>query len=200
MTNQELELIKEEYRRLSQEIGGTLTHRHQIIQFGLVFVGVLVTFALESNDPVSAPVILTIMIPAACFMVLSLWLSELTRTRRASWYLYGLERRVNNELKYRALRWEEDIRKQGLFTFHYYTTTHFFVIVAVLATAYGTWQWIVIPAIIRVVWLFLFVVLTTFIIRVILRRLQKYDIPDKSWPEEIPDKPLKAHRKFKRLA
>jgi hypothetical protein len=77
MTNQELEFIKEEYRRLSQEIDSALTHRLQIIQFGLAFVGILVGYALESNDPI----VLTFMIPAACFMIFRSKKSKLVSVR-----------------------------------------------------------------------------------------------------------------------
>jgi hypothetical protein len=198
MTKNELELIKEEYRRLAEEISGTFTHRIQIIEFGLAFVGILIGYALkviEDNSTVAAGVVLVFMIPAACFMILSLWLSEVRRTRRASWYMFGLERRVNNELKVRALRWEEDIRGKGfnplaVFRFHYYTTAYFFVIVAVFATIYGMLQWQDMPSYIRVGWPLLYGIGITFIVSNILNRLRKYDFPDKSWPETLSNKPI----------
>jgi len=202
MTNQELELIKEEYRRLSQEINGALTHRLQIIQFGLAFVGILVGFALESNDPTAAEIVLAFMIPAACFMVLYLWLSEVRRARRASWYLFGLERRVNNELQLRALRWEEDIREQGfnplgVFRFHYYTTASFFVFIAVFAATYGMWKWSDMPILLRIGWPLVFGVFIISAIGYILNHLPKYDFPDKSWPEKVRDKPVNIKKKNK---
>ena len=99
----ELELIKEEYKRLSQEISGTFNHRLQIIQFGLAFVGIMIGLALESKEPITALMLLSIAILFACSMILSLWYSEVRRTRRASWYMFGLERRVKNKLGHRVL-------------------------------------------------------------------------------------------------
>lgn len=203
MTNEELELIKEEYKRLSQEIDGSLTHRLQIIQFGLAFVGILVGFALESTDPISAEIVLTFMIPAACFMVLYLWLSEVRRTRRASWYMFGLERRVNNQLQLRVLRWEEDIREQGfnplgVFRFHYYTTASFFMFIAIFAATYGMWKWNNILILIRIGWPLVFGVFIISAVGYILYHLPKYDFPDKSWPEKMPDEPVKTKKKYKR--
>lgn len=205
MTNQELELIKEEYRRLSKEIENTLTNRLQIIQFGLAFVGILVSYALGTSDSSSSTVVLSFMIPSACFMILSLWLSEVRRTRRASWYMFGLERRVNSELKIRALRWEEDIRGQGfnplaVFRLHYYTTAYFFIIIAIFATVYGMWKWIDMPIFLRVGWPLAFGIGIFFIVSYILYQLRKYDFPDKNWPKMVPDQPVKMLRKNKRTS
>jgi hypothetical protein len=98
MTSEELELIKEEYKRLSQEINSALSHRIQIVQFGLTFTGVLVGFALQYTDPLSSGLVWALMITIACLMILYLWLSGVGRARRASWYMFGLERRVNHKL------------------------------------------------------------------------------------------------------
>ena len=138
------------------------------------------------------------MIPAACSMIVFLWLSEVRRTRRASWYIYGLERRVNRELGHRVLRWEEDIRgKQfhplAVFRFHYYTTAYFFVLVAIAASLYGVQNWNGMPNLLRVGWPIAFGVGIILTVSYSLRRLRMFDFPDSSWPEIIPDKPLEAN-------
>ena len=119
--------------------------------------------------------------------------------------MFGLERRVNTELGFRALRWEEDIRGQGfnplaVFRFHYYTTAYFFIIIAVLAASYGMWMRIDLPALLRVGWPLSFGVGITLTVNYVLHHLRKYDFPDKSWPKTIPDERVKTDRKNKRPA
>ena len=196
----------EEYRRLSKEIEGSLTRRLQVLEFGLALIGVMTGFGLMTAQPSSHSshfvstvvgvltgsgltkdkpgpyLFLTIGVPASCFMILVLWLSEVRRTRRASWYLWGLERRIHDLLGSRVLCWEGDIReskKQALavFRFHYYTTAAFFILAATLEAAYGMYVWDTMPMFIRILSpLSLLIVMSTITVYV-LRRLQKYDTP-----------------------
>lgn len=195
---QELELMMEEYKRLSQEIDSTLTRRLQVLEFGLAIVGAVTGFGLSASSPTSY-LVLAIVVPASCFMVVSLWLSELRRTRRASWYMYGLERRVNSLLGCRTLCWEEDIRAHkghvlSIFRFHYYTTAGFFVLGGALAAAYGMLRWDSIPAFFRIAWPLAFLVVLSAITIYELRLLQRYDLPDSSWPTVMPNNlPMAEH-------
>lgn len=200
MTDQELDLIKEEYRRLSQEINSALAHRLQIIQFGLLFVGVLVGYALDQSP---SPMIPTFLIPGACLMILLLWASEVRRARRASWYLFGLERRVNDILQARVLRWEGDIRERrwhqlSLYRLHYYVIAGFFITIAQIEAIYGA---SIFPKwnendLFRIGWpLFLGILMASTVGYYVVVHLPKYDFPDKNWPNAIEDRPATKSRK-----
>jgi len=185
----------EEYKSLRDEISKTLVNRLTIISLGLVAVGALIGFAAKNPDGEStiiSALVLGIMVPATAFMAVFLWISEVRRGRRASWYLWGLERRINKELGKRVLRWEEDIRPPEaskllrLFRGHYYVIILFFTVIGGGSAYFGSvalnlstclsflWAAAVTAA-----------MLAIFIPECI--RLSGYDKPDSNWPERLTD-------------
>ena len=206
MDDQELELIKEEYRRLSQEVNNALAHRLQVVQFGLALLGVLTGLALQSTDRTSIIFIWAFMIPGAGFMILYLWLSEIRRARRASWYIFGLETRVNNGLRSRVLGWEGDLRRKdsdnllAVFRGHYVTTALFFISIALLSAIYGMWNWYELSFLYQIAWPTAFGALIVAIAdHHILHYFPKFDLPNQTWFESLSEQPGKANVDKKNL-
>ena len=192
MPNQDaIYFIMEEYKRLYDEIGRTMVNRLTIIGFGLAAIGVLLGFAvkdLQGDITILGSVILGIMVPATAFMTVFLWSSEVRRGRRASWYIWWLERRINKEMNRRVLRWEEDIRPPEanpllrLFRGHYYIITIFFTVVGGFSAYFGAmaWKWNIWFSL---VWA---IVITGSMLAVfvpLICGLSKYDKPDEKFPE-----------------
>ncbi|MFH1382026.1 MAG: hypothetical protein ABIH70_03945 [Chloroflexota bacterium] len=153
----EVTLIMEEYKRLSDEIGRTLINRITIIGLGLAAQGAIL--GLTSNE--LRPISVGFIVPCVAFLTIFLWASEVRRGRRASWYLWGLERRINEKMGEYVLRWEEEIRPyassiesqlgtknqsrdkkpkklMSLFREHYYVILGFFSIIASGSAYFGT--------------------------------------------------------------
>lgn len=142
-----IDLMVEEYKRICDEVSKTLVNRLTILGLGLAAIGVLIGAAvngLDNEDKTIPALVLGIMVPAITFVVVFLWCSEVRRGRRASWYLWGLERRINQEFKSRVLRWEEDLRigepqeLLGLFRSHYYVIVAFFAAIGGVCAYFGS--------------------------------------------------------------
>jgi hypothetical protein len=136
-------VMLEEYKRLSDEIGKTLTNRLTIIGLGVTAIGVVfvsVTKATTGMQPDLPGLALYTVVPAISFLVIHMWLSEVRRGRRASWYIWSLERKINAKLQEDVLAWERDIRNAtepilSVYRSHYYVTVAFFLLVAFLSMA-----------------------------------------------------------------
>jgi hypothetical protein len=187
-----VDIMREEYKRLSDEVGKSLTNRFTVLGFGLAAVGVLLGFAVKGfeNSQIELPAVaLGLMVPGTCFLTLFVWASEVRRGRRASWYLWGLERRINGEMKQRLLRWEEDIRKPAhpllvLFRGHYYVIVAFFATVGTASAVFGAralrWDWCCV-----ILWAGLMLALIVVPLTPYLRRLADFDNPDSTWPPPL---------------
>lgn len=144
--NVTVELLLEEYRRLVDEVRQTLRNRLTIVGLGVAAIGVLLGYTARAVDPITAPglgPILLAVIPAVSFVVTILWLSEVRRGRRASWFVWGLEHKINAEMKQRILTWEDSIRSKRysrllvLFRLHYYVVVGFFTAISTVSSFLG---------------------------------------------------------------
>lgn len=198
-------IMLEEYKRLSDEVGKSLTNRFTVLGFGLAAVGVLLGFGVNAvyDSPIKLTVVpntyflniklpaiaLSLMVPGTCFLTLFVWASEVRRARRASWYLWGLERRINHEMKQRLLRWEQDIRIPAnpllsLFRGHYYVIVAFFALVGTASAALGAhalgldwWS--------AIFWAAFILALIVVPLTPYLWRLIDFDEPDSTWPASL---------------
>lgn len=143
----------EEYKALRNEIILCLERRVTLLSYGLTAVGVLTAAGVAAltgpnNNEGAASVVFLIGVPLSAIFVLEIWFAETRRLRRASYYIYGLERSVNSLLPNgaRGLRWEQGIRpnpadgrlrSSGHFADHYKTISMFFVSVAAIASIFG---------------------------------------------------------------
>jgi hypothetical protein len=147
-------VMLKEYELLRAEVMGTLTHRLQVWSFGAGATGVLLAGALTAISEaqnamigtiqIMAGIVMALLVPLLCLAVLHTWLSEVRRGRRASWYLWGLERRVNDSLGSRVLGWQEDLRHSGceqmrILRSYHVSTILFFSATGFLSASGGAW-------------------------------------------------------------
>lgn len=92
-----IEIMIEEYKTLRDEVAKALGHRLQIVSLGLATIALLIGSAslatMKNFDQISA-LILVFGIPSLSFLTAHIWLSEAHRARRASWYIWGLEKKL----------------------------------------------------------------------------------------------------------
>ncbi len=186
-----LDTMLAEYRALRSEILQCLGHRLRIMSFGLATAGLLTVAALtavERDHKQVASFLLAIIVPLTCILVQVVWLSEVRRGRRASFYLRGLERRVNAYLGSRALGWEEELRtgssQMKLFREHYGWIIFFF------SGACCTSAWIGAylsgrSGEVASLWAVIFAVIQAFRFIPAIREFPKYDLPDDKWPAVV---------------
>lgn len=188
-----LDLMIAEYKRLTNEIERTLVNRLTIVGLGLATIGVILGIGVKEfreNSTLLPATALGIMIPGAAFMTVFLWMSEIRRGRRASWYVWGLERRINQELGRRALRWEEAIRPPAehellaLFRPHYYVTVVFLLITASVSAFFGARGW-GLDLCMSSLWCAGIAVIMALCFVPDLARFSKFDTPSEKWPAKV---------------
>jgi hypothetical protein len=122
--NDAAEAMLREYATLRDEVLQSITHRTQIISFGL---GAIATFiagilvGVDRTDPQVLVAIFSAVVPAASLLLLYVWFTELARMFRASNHLIGVERRINEAIETDALTWEKHLADKGgkkRFRFH----------------------------------------------------------------------------------
>jgi|GEM_PF-4359062 len=136
MNQQVVNIVLEEYKALRAEVLLCLERRVTIISFGLTAIAVLATAgvtALNYEITSAAVLILAVLVPGTSAYVLALWLAETHRARRASHYLWRIERKLEKALECRSLEWEGLLRQKkgiyALFRVHYYSTVGWFTFV-----------------------------------------------------------------------
>lgn len=185
MTN--IDIIIEEYKTLRIEVAQALSARLQIMSYGLTTIGVLVgsaSFATTKQFEQISALILTIAIPLISFLIINIWLSEAHRVRRASWYLWGLEIKINSICNEKVLNWESGLRNGhkslSLFKSHYYWTILFFILIASSAEFLGMQQFKqnFCLSLSASVLLFLIFIVPSMIR---IKKFYGYDLPSENW-------------------
>jgi HAD superfamily hydrolase (TIGR01509 family) len=193
MNKDALDLMTEEYKHLTDEIERALGNRLTILGLGLATIGVILGFAVKAfqeNNTALPSTALAVMVPGAAFMTVFLWMSEIRRGRRASWYVWGLERRINRELCRRVLRWEEAIRPPeehrllALFREHYYITVSFFLIAASVSAFFGACGW-GFSLCMSLLWGAAIALIMGLAFVPDLRRFPEFDKPGEEWPAKV---------------
>jgi len=148
MQSQKIEVMMEEYKTLRDEVGRTPVLRLQILSIGMASAALLVAGAVSAITVGKAMIlpglVLLLIVPIICWTAFHSWLTEATRGRRASFYLRGIERRVNSELNDRVLAWEEELREScdpqmRLFRGHYWSVWGVFSLTGALSGAIGAY-------------------------------------------------------------
>ena len=179
MADYVLETMLTEYRSLRAEILECLTNRLRIISFGLATVGVLTVSALgafERSYKQVASLLLAVMIPLSCLLIQIVWLSEIRRGRRASFYLRWLESRVNRHLNSQALLWE------GI--------AFFFSVGCCISAGLGAYVFIE-RKIDAVLWATVFALIQAFRFIPMIKQLHRYDAP---WPSGAMESVAKSQQ------
>jgi hypothetical protein len=141
-----IDVMIEEYKALRDEVVRTPSQRLQILSIGIASAAVLFAASINSiavgNAHIVPGLALLLVIPSVCWASLDTWIAEATRGRRASFYLWGIERRINRALGERVLAWEEELRKRDdpqmyMFRGHYWHVWTVFTAIAAISAAVG---------------------------------------------------------------
>jgi hypothetical protein len=93
-SSQELDLVKQEYQQVRQEIVQAMNNGNQIMTFGLATMGVILYGLADSKNTALSYWILSLFLPMLAFLVLFMWFSEQLRLARASYFLTGCEKKI----------------------------------------------------------------------------------------------------------
>lgn len=110
-----LDVVMQEYGAIRREIDTCLANQVAILSFGAATVGLLVAAAgtLWREEPLLSGILLLFVVPAACFLALSIHAGELVRMMRGGLFLHELENWVNDAWPSslgedgRVLTWEQ---------------------------------------------------------------------------------------------
>jgi hypothetical protein len=117
--SQVLDVALAEYAGLRGEIDTSLANQLSILSFGAATIGLLVTAGAtlwgDVNGTRVAAVMYAVVVPLACFLVMAIWLGELTRMLRAGLFMLELEKWINACLPRAVLAWEHwgEIRRDS---------------------------------------------------------------------------------------
>lgn len=205
-------IMLEEYRALRAEILQTISERFRILAFGLAGMGVLIVFggglfSTLADDSTYAVVVgadirtwvLAVVVPLVAILVYVSWLSEVQRGRRASQYLWGVERTINALSGKILHHWEESIRLRksavgGLFTGHYWFTGGAIGLIAAVSSYFGKEMYDGASVTLEVVW---WVGCAVWGIAVFYwnQKFERFDQELEGWPESLDPS---AHERWPR--
>ena len=99
----------EEYKALRAEVLTAMQMQYTTLTFGTATIGVLFGFGAnvwKAKEPLAAEIVFLAAVPILAYLVLVIWMGELTRMIRAGAYVAFLEVRINRAVGERALGWE----------------------------------------------------------------------------------------------
>jgi hypothetical protein len=105
----------EEYKALRAEILTAMQMQYTTLTFGTAAIGVLFGFGAnvwKASDALPAEIVFLIAVPALAYLVLVIWMGEVTRMIRAGQYVRFLESRINRAVHRGALGWETFLREK----------------------------------------------------------------------------------------
>jgi hypothetical protein len=102
----------EEYKSLREESLQSMQHQHTTLAYGLAAIGAALFGGFQLTGK---PYVLTFLfiLPVLCYLILFIWMGEVTRMIRAGKYLVGLENIINDGINKLPgpLCWENSLRK-----------------------------------------------------------------------------------------
>lgn len=115
-----------EHQAIRAEILFCLEQRISMLSYGFAGIGAMTAGGVGalSKDigesfPLLAPAIFGILIPASTILIWNFWMNESARVRRASQYLWYIEKKCNNLTGINALEWEHHLRRDDKYTHSY---------------------------------------------------------------------------------
>lgn len=111
-----VDVALEEYRALRAEVLITFQTQHTTLTWGTAALGILIGLGFNAWDErFIAQFTFLGAVPAIAYLVLIIWMGELTRMMRVGKYLSELEGRINESLRPQAaaLGWETFLRKEA---------------------------------------------------------------------------------------
>jgi hypothetical protein len=192
----------EEYKLLRAEVLQSTLHRLNVTAMGLATLVALIggaVLAIVNGESHAAAIVLAFAGPTVSVVILHLWVAETNRARRASWFLWGLSRRLNKCPGTDGMRWEEDLRMRGsprpprsavarrnmhLFRGHYYAVLILFGVVAVAAPFAALFLWpppVLLAALVGIVIL----IAVGQPLRLVFFSVSGYDEADPDWPAPV---------------
>jgi hypothetical protein len=113
MKIEEFEL--EQYRALRAEILRAMEEGNQVMSFGLATIGVITSASLGIKESAVGYIIFSILLPCLTSLILSLWFASQERIARASYFLSGIEERLNDLHDIGSMvTWEIWLRNRGI--------------------------------------------------------------------------------------
>ncbi len=189
-----INLLLEEYRSLREEVLRAISARFQILSLGLAGVALLAAHsvrALAGGDHEYAPVVLFLLVPVICIATFYTWYSEMRRARRASWYLWGIERGLNSKCGLGIFSWEQDLRKgmriAHVFRKHYYANAVLFAAIPSICIYLGL-MGCGKRSLICILGLVISVIVFISFMFYKCYELKKFDQPSSQWPPEVKTK------------
>jgi hypothetical protein len=110
-----LDVALEEYKALRAEVLTTFQTQHTTLTWGTAALGVLIGLGFNAWDEAFVAEFTFLgAVPAIAYLILIIWMGELTRMMRVGEYLKELEARINASLRPDgdALGWETFLRKE----------------------------------------------------------------------------------------
>ena len=130
-----VEAMFKEYDTLRAEVLTSMNSRNSILSFGLASLSLILGGSIAASKGRCCPLLaclgLIFALPGISAFVLVLWISEYQRMHRAGTSIAGLEFKINQELGYKALTWETNLRsKKRHLKYPYETTVVFLIIIS----------------------------------------------------------------------
>jgi hypothetical protein len=124
MTAEDLDL--EQYRALRGEILRAMEDGNQVMSFGLAAIGIVVSAGLTAKDTPVGFILFAAVIPLLSALVLSIWFASYERLSRASYFITGIEERLNKSIGNKGLlMWDSWLRtpsKKSKSQHHFWST------------------------------------------------------------------------------
>jgi hypothetical protein len=114
MENDWLSVAIEEYKTLRTESIDAIKGQQTTFNIGTATIGVLTAAAFTVWDkPLLSDLIFMAFLPLTSYLILAVWIGEVSRMMRAGYFISLIENKINSHLKVEdALSWENWLRKK----------------------------------------------------------------------------------------
>jgi hypothetical protein len=136
----------EEYKSLRTETLDAVKGQQTVQSSGIASLGVLIVAGFTFWDKyLLAGMIFLILIPTLCYLIINLWLTEVSRMTRAGYYLSHIEKKISSHFTEspKVLNWENWLRstspkkKKIPMVINYLSSIAFFFAVSAFAITIG---------------------------------------------------------------
>lgn len=114
MENDLVSVVMEEYKSIQTERIDAIKGQQTTFNFGTATIGVLTATSFTVwEKPLLPDLIFTAFQPLTSYLILAVWIGEVSRMMRAGYFISLIENKINSHLKVEdALSWENWLRKK----------------------------------------------------------------------------------------